>query len=636
MHGCPHAVGCGQVTSTGQRPPVTIHAPEPLPPGIAFLSGYGLERAALAAVSGRAAGLNLPAAQVAIAEGLISEADYYRSLAQHLGVPFQENPQPLHELLKMPAAFRAGVVALPQAERGFALAPEGAMLDKLIASSPALRARIVLTTPTALARAIRHVARREIAEAAANALPKATPLLSARTPATRGQRMTVATIVLLLSFFGTLEPLATLVVCGLVLGPFFLGLATVRMAATFEPETDLPRQAARPLDDARLPLYTVLVPLYRELAVLPQLMAGLSALDYPAAKLDVKILLECDDHAMIEAVSRMGCPPFISTIIVPEGQPRTKPRALNAGLMEARGSLLTIYDAEDVPDPGQLRIAAAILARSPRRIACIQARLAIENAGENWLTRCFALEYAGLFDVINPGLLRSGLPFLLGGTSNHFRTDVLREVGGWDAWNVTEDADLAVRLVRAGHELGDCPSHTLEEAPVGLGGWMRQRRRWMKGFMQTTATHSRAPLRLIGEIGIARAAALAALSIGTVLSAMVYPIFLVLSVLAFRQGDVLAPQTVGQIVASSLAITLFGAGLLAMFGPPLVGVVRRRQYRLLAALPLLPVYALLVSVAAWWALLDWMITPFHWHKTEHGLSRKTGQAKSTAPMSHQA
>ncbi len=576
-----------------------------------------------------------PAAQVAIAEGFITENEYYRALALHLGIPFDDQPEPLAGLLKIPAAFQAGVVALPEAERRFAFAPEGAMIDKLIASSPAFRGRIVLTTPTVLALAIRHAAHREIAHQAAHALPTAMPLMSARSPATRGQRLGMAFIALLLALFGTLEPLATLVVCGLVLGPFFLGLATVRMAATFEPEQGLPQRMASPLNDAQLPVYTVLVPLYREIAVLPQLVEGLRALDYPAAKLDVKILLECDDQAMIEAVTRMDRPPFIHMIIVPEGQPRTKPRALNAGLLEARGSLLTIYDAEDVPEPPQLRVAAAIMARSPRRIACVQARLAIDNANENWLTRCFALEYAGLFDVINPGLLRSGLPFLLGGTSNHFRADVLREVGGWDAWNVTEDADLAVRLVRAGYELGDCPSHTMEEAPVGLGGWMRQRRRWMKGFMQTTATHSRTPLRLLGEIGLARTGALAALSIGTVLSAMVYPIFLVLSVLAFRQGDVLAPQTAGQIAASSLAITLFGAGLLAMFGPPLVGAFRRRQYRLMASVPLLPVYALLVSIAAWWALLDWILSPFHWHKTEHGLGHRTGQAASANPASHQ-
>ncbi len=167
-------------------------------------------------------------------------------------------------------------------------------------------------------------------------------------------------------------------------------------------------------------------------------------------------------------------------VSVPAGHPRTKPRALNAGLMEARGALVAVFDAEDRPDPRQLRIAANLFARLPESVACLQGRLAIDNADDGWLTRMFALEYAGLFDVINAGLIRAGLPVLLGGTSNHFRASALRGVGGWDAFNVTEDADLSFRLLRAGFRIADLPSSTLEEAPARIGPWRRQRTRWIR------------------------------------------------------------------------------------------------------------------------------------------------------------
>jgi glycosyltransferase XagB len=181
-------------------------------------------------------------------------------------------------------------------------------------------------------------------------------------------------------------------------------------------------------------------------------------------------------------------------IVVPCGLPQTKPRALNYALCFARGSLLTIYDAEDIPDPRQLRRAAAAFAVLPQDTACLQAELVFDNANENWLTRQFTIEYAMLFGMILPALAAHRLPLPLGGTSNHFRIDALRRAGAWDAYNVTEDADLGIRLARLGFDTDTITSCTYEEANVSLRNWMRQRTRWMKGFLATWLVHMREPL----------------------------------------------------------------------------------------------------------------------------------------------
>ena len=206
--------------------------------------------------------------------------------------------------------------------------------------------------------------------------------------------------------------------------------------------------------------------------------------DYPRGKLDIKLVIEHDDRATRLAIVALDLPAIYEIVVAPIGWPRTKPRALNIALPLVRGELLVIFDAEDAPAPGQLREAAERFLRAPRELACLQARLAIDNIEDSWLTRLFAIEYAVLFDVLNPGLAGLGLPLPLGGSSNHFRTEVLREVCGWDAWNVTEDADLGLRLARFGYGVGILPSSTQEEAPAFIDAWLRQRRRWSKGWMR--------------------------------------------------------------------------------------------------------------------------------------------------------
>ena len=256
------------------------------------------------------------------------------------------------------------------------------------------------------------------------------------------------------------------------------------------------------LPAARLPRYTVVAALHDEAEVVGQLIARLGRIDYPPDQLQGFLVLEAHDLETIAQARHAPRPPWLDILIAPAGLPQTKPRALNVALGHATGELLTVYDAEDDPDPGQLREAAARFAADRGgRLACLQAPLRIRRRFQcpepsPFLDRQFALEYASLFETVLPGLARLGLPFPLGGTSNHFRVDVLRALGGWDAWNVTEDADLGFRLWRDGWRLGVLARPTWETPPGGLNAWLPQRARWLKGYMQTFGVHTRKPWRL--------------------------------------------------------------------------------------------------------------------------------------------
>lgn len=279
----------------------------------------------------------------------------------------------------------------------------------------------------------------------------------------------------------------------------FLVCAAWRIALIFAMQRGGPTTAA---DPEIWPRYTVLVALHDEASIMDQIVDRLSRIDYPADRLEGFLLLERDDAETIAGAQRVVRPDWLEVVIVPPGEPQTKPRALNHGLARATGELVTVYDAEDDPDPQQLKEAASRFASAPDpRLACLQSPLRIRRRdrsarGSAFLDRQFAVEYAALFEVTLPGLARLGLPFPLGGTSNHFRADALKAVGGWDAYNVTEDADLGFRLWRAGLRQGMLNSPTWETPPGDLAHWLPQRTRWMKGFMQTWGVHTRRPAGL--------------------------------------------------------------------------------------------------------------------------------------------
>ncbi len=378
-------------------------------------------------------------------------------------------------------------------------------------------------------------------------------------------------------------------------------------------------QALSDLDDASLPVYTILVPLYREGNVLEGLVDGLGRLDYPREKLDVKLLLEEDDEETRQAARVLDLPDYMEVLIVPDGTPRTKPRACNYGLDRARGEYLVVFDAEDRPDPDQLKKAVAGFRRLPEKVVCLQAQLDFYNSGQNLLTRCFTLEYAAWFRLYLPGLhaLRSPIP--LGGTSNHLKTDSLKRLGGWDAHNVTEDCDLGIRLARDRKSIRILDSTTWEEATEQTGPWLRQRSRWVKGYWQTLLVHTRSPFHAMRRLGLWRFFMMLNMVGGNVMLLLLLP--LCWAGFIFWLGsdlplfDPFRPWTSAFVVITTCLALSNLYFILIHF---VAGIQQRRYFLSIYALAF-PFYWLLMSFGGWYGLIHFFYAPFSWLKTPHGL-----------------
>lgn len=383
-------------------------------------------------------------------------------------------------------------------------------------------------------------------------------------------------------------------------------LALIIVSMRSPPEADAPEV---------WPRYSIVAALHDEAKVVGQLIERLSKIDYPANRLQGLLVLEAHDHTTIQAALCTPRPPWLDIFIAPAGTPRTKPRALNCALPIATGEILTVYDAEDDPDPQQLKEAASRFASDTSgRLACLQAPLRIRRNYASaqptpFLDRQFAAEYASLFETALPGMAKLGLPFPLGGTSNHFRVDVLRKVGGWDAFNVTEDADLGFRLWRHGWRLGVITRPTWETPPGGLACWLPQRTRWLKGYMQTWGTHTRHPLQLGLRGGFALAATLGA----GLMSAALYGPSLAWFVTTAGVYSIagLSPQTPALAICV-LSVGTASAWLSCAIGTRRAGVAYEVKDMLAA-----PFYWSLLSLAfvhAAWRLIR---EPFAWDKTPH-------------------
>lgn len=411
-----------------------------------------------------------------------------------------------------------------------------------------------------------------------------------------------------------------------ILAVVFTMMIATRLALTAiaaAPARPHPRFALRSED---LPVVTILVPLFKEADALPGLAAALARLDYPTDNLDIKLLLEDRDYATIAEARRLNREGRFDIVIVPDSAPQTKPKACNYALPTARGDLLVIYDAEDEPEPSQLRIAAETFAAAGPDLACVQAKLNFYNADENWLTRLFTLEYCLWFDLLLPALDRIGAPVPLGGTSNIFRTEALIEAGGWDPFNVTEDADLGLRLARRGWKTAVVDVTTFEEANCRLSNWLRQRSRWMKGFMQTWLVHRR------GGPSAARgwksALAIDLFIGGTVAAALANPLLWTASLVEWTSGRSAAdflPAPFGMAAITALAFGNLALILLAAVAP-----LRRGLSRLSPAAILMPAYWLMMAAAAYVALWQLASRPHFWEKTEHGLSAGADARRSAA------
>lgn len=375
---------------------------------------------------------------------------------------------------------------------------------------------------------------------------------------------------------------------------------------------------------SELPVYTLLVPLYKETAILKKLTNALLALDYPKAKLDIKLIVENDDTLTIEAIKALKCRRIFEIIKVPYSLPRTKPKACNYALQFARGEYVTIYDAEDVPDPQQLKKALWTFEQSDENTVCVQARLNYFNRKENWLTQLFSLEYAGLFDFLLWGVEKLNIPIPLGGTSNHFKIEALRTLYAWDPYNVTEDADLGIRIAKHGWKVTVMDSLTLEEAPITLGAWIRQRSRWIKGHLQTYLVHMRKPLALWKRLGTLGFFGFQFFLGAPCLIFIISPILLLLWAIGMSgllpvSDTVELPAFFAWVLPVSSSIFAIGIITQALFA--LWVVMTRKWYDMWFAVLLFPFYWILHSIASFRALWQLFHRPHYWEKTDHGITR---------------
>jgi cellulose synthase/poly-beta-1,6-N-acetylglucosamine synthase-like glycosyltransferase len=570
---------------------------------------------------------------VVLARNWVAPDSLYRGLAQHFDLPFVdligEPPDPrllvaaeaetYARALTVPWRRRDDTILIATAEPGpdtvlFARRRWGQAIEFVVAS----KFDIIWTVQTAFADALSQHAVFDLAEL--------DPAMSARRVFTVGQAAIGYALTSAFLAGLALAPIPTLVALNAAMSVFYLGnflfkgvLVSVGGGRSADNDEAI-AIAARALRDEALPVFTVLVPMYREARMLPMLADALRKLDYPLGKLDIKLVLEADDAETIEVARTLGLEGVFEVIRVPPSLPQTKPKACNFALRFARGEYLVIYDAEDRPEPDQLRKVVATFQRSPPNTACLQCRLNYYNSDENWLTRMFTLDYSLWFDQVLPGLERLGVPIPLGGTSNHFKTAVLRELHAWDPFNVTEDADLGIRLTQKGYRVGVVDSTTFEEASCHAGNFIRQRSRWIKGYMQTFLVHTRRPWHLLRTTGPLGFLGFVFFVGGTALSGLLNPIFWALYLIWLTASvlslDVIFPQV---ILFLSLFNLLAGNGAfiyLSMLAPIRRGWLKLIPYGLTGF-----AYWFLISIGAYKGLWQLLRNPFYWEKTRHGVSK---------------
>lgn len=409
-----------------------------------------------------------------------------------------------------------------------------------------------------------------------------------------------------------------------------LVLASLMKCAAAIAHLARPDPEAEEIAEDTLPAVTLLVPLFREDRIAETLLKRLERLDYPRDRLETLLVLEQTDRKTRDLLNRTALPPWMRVVTVPDGAPRTKPRAMNYALDHATGDIVGIYDAEDAPDPDQLRRVAAAFAAAPPDVACLQGALDYYNPRDSWISRCFTIEYNTWFRLLLPGMSKLGFALPLGGTTLFIRRAVVEQLGAWDAHNVTEDADLGFRLARAGYRTRVIGTTTREEANSRALPWCRQRSRWLKGYLVTYLVHMRHPLRLLRDLGPWQFLGFQAHFV-TALSQFALAPLLWLFWLSCFGVDL--PFTT---LDTRTGLTRIGLMFLGLEGLTIaLGFIatRRASHRhLWIWVPTLHVYWPLGAVAMWKALFELVVAPFYWDKTAHGVSPSAREAQPTVPM----
>lgn len=613
-----------------------------LPQDIAFLAQAGVSLDALLRIAAIAKRKEMPASEVLLARGVLQRRDFIDLLARHIGA--KSEAVPCLFALNLPVEAAKSILNAPPAPVAIA---DGAVIPvnahwatKLLRHHKATRgttAPLLLTSVPELRLAWLNSASAAFVERAANDLSDRLPEMSARRRLTRAQMLIAMLLVAFVAGLLLMAPLLQSILPAIVLTVFYLGSVLLRALMIWRLDSigqNNPEPAKREAPED-MPVYSILVALYQEAGQIPDLVDALDQLDWPADRREVFLICEADDPQTIGAIEAIDLPAGFFLVKCPPSLPRTKPKALNFALPLASGKYTVLYDAEDRPHPGQLREAHRKFICGDAQLACLQAPLVIHNGAQNWLSAMFALEYDTLFGGTLPVLESLGGPIPLGGTSNHFQTELLRKCGEWDAWNVTEDADLGVRFARLGYRCALLQLPTLEEAPTHFNIWLKQRTRWLKGWIQTIAVHSRHPARTHRDLGLRRSVLFHLVLTAIVLSALVHPVFLAgmaAGAWRFAAGH---ERTVLDVWFFAIAAFNLAAGY-TTYGFFAAAVARKRgksvSLRLLATLPF---YWLLISLAGWRALGHFVVKPFHWEKTRHGLANSGASANMKRGLKRQ-
>ena len=436
------------------------------------------------------------------------------------------------------------------------------------------------------------------------------------------QRWFLSGAVIALVLWALLDYRSELLTLNFILTLFYL-LTTLYRMLIIELALRRPREMrfskqdiSRPPDGKQWPKYMVILPMYKEGDVLPNLIKGLQKLDYPKERLEIRLLIEEDDSETLEVAKKLDLKPPFKVVRIPKSYPRTKPKACNVGIEDGEADYLVIYDAEDQTEPDQLKKAAHAFAKCPPNVACIQAKLGYYNSTYNLLTRCFTAEYATWFGLCLPGLDCLQAPIPLGGTSNHFRLNVLRQIGGWDEYNVTEDCDLGLRLFSQGWRTRILESTTWEQACPSVPYWIKQRSRWVKGYVQTYCIHTRDLLGFHRKLGFWNSLQFHLLIGGTFISQLINPLYWIMTLLWLFVRPAGLDQYFPTAIFAMGSFCLFVGNFIFVYTSA-IACVRRGVGSLAKYSLLMPFYWMMMSIAAWKGFLQLFSNPHHWEKTKH-------------------
>jgi cellulose synthase/poly-beta-1,6-N-acetylglucosamine synthase-like glycosyltransferase len=564
---------------------------------------------------------------------LMSEQNLYERIAHYLKLDLLLDYDEIIETynigikdtgshLKMPPKAKILAAVSSGGMKTYITAPEDREIEqtkKFISQNPKMAHRIKITTPKILHGLKYHRANKPRLKFAVDCLRIFRPDLSASNAMSPEQSAKLVTVIISTFIFFTIFPILGVLSIHIFAMIFFASCIAIRIAATviFSSQYFAEATKYKLHNHQALPYYSVLVALYHEENQVAQLIAALSRLNWPKEKLEIKLICESDDEGTITAIKKSSMPANFELVIVPSCQPKTKPKALNYALPSCKGQYVVLYDAEDIPHPDQLLEAYTYFQESAENVACVQAPLLIHNHQYNWLSSMFAIEYSALFDGLLPALVKFNSFVPLGGTSNHFKRDAIEKIHAWDPFNVTEDADLGMRLMRYGYRAGTITLPTLEEAPITVWSFIKQRTRWFKGWIQTWLVHSQSPVTLMQDIGFFKFLGFQILTLGMIISSLIYPTLLISLFYSiynlFTYGTNIIERS---IFCCDMIMIIMGYLSFALLAHKTLSLRNKRF--LIPYLFSIPFYWLLLSFASWRASIQFFTNPFKWEKTKHG------------------